>query len=88
MMRMISPHAPRRSSRASTRATNLSLDAALVDEAKQLGVNISLAAARGLEQAVAKIRAERWLEENRAAFDSYNEYVEEHGLPLEKFRLF
>ena len=73
---------------ASTRPTNLSLSTALVDEAKALGVNISLAAAWGLEQAVAKTRAERWLEENRAALDSYNEYVEEHGLPLEKFRLF
>ncbi len=87
-MRMVNPRISVRSSRASTRATNLSLAAALVDEAKELGVNISLAAARGLEQAVAKIRSERWVEENRAAFDSYNEYVEEHGLPLEKSRLF
>ena len=71
-----------------TRPTNLSLSAALVDEAKDLGVNISLAAAWGLEQAVAKSRAERWIEENAKALDSYNEYVEKHGLPLEKFRLF
>ena len=71
-----------------TRATNLSLSAALVDEAKELGVNISLAAASGLEQAVAKRRAERWLEENAAAIDSYNDYVEKNGLPLETFRLF
>ena len=87
-MRMVSPHVSMQSRRASTRPTNVSLDVALVDEAKELGVNISLAATWGLEQAVAKIRAERWVEENRAAFDSYNEYVEEHGLPLEKFRLF
>ena len=77
---------PRRGSR--TRATNLSLSSALVDEAKALGVNISLAAASGLEQAVAKRRAENWLEENEAALDSYNSYVERNGLPLEKFRLF
>lgn len=88
-MRMVDPHVSRRSTRAaSTRATNLSLDAALVDEAKALGVNLSLAAAWGLEQAVAQIRADRWVAENRGAFDSYNESVEEHGLPLEKFRLF
>lgn len=78
-----------RSSRgAANRATNLSLNAALVDEAKALGVNISLAAAWGVEQAVARTRAERWIEDNAEALDSYNEYVERHGLPLEKFRLF
>ena len=71
-----------------TRATNLSLSAALVDEARQLGVNISLAAASGLERAVAQRRAERWLEENAAALNAYNDFVETNGLPLEKLRLF
>jgi antitoxin CcdA len=73
---------------AGTRPTNVSLNVALVDEAKALGVNISLAAASGLEQAVKQARAERWLEENQAALDAYNEYVQKHGLPLEKLRLF
>jgi antitoxin CcdA len=71
-----------------TRPTNVSLSAALVDEAKALGVNISLAAASGLEQAVARRRAERWAEENSDALDSYNAYVQKNGLPLEKLRLF
>ena len=71
-----------------TKPTNVSLDAALVEEAKELGVNISLASAWGLEQAVKKARAERWLEENREALDSYNEWVEANGLPLAKYRLF
>jgi antitoxin CcdA len=74
--------------RGTTAATNVSLDAALVAEAKQLGVNISQASNRGLEKAVKKARAERWLEENRAALDSYNEWIEANGLPLEKYRLF
>ena len=78
-----------RSKRAApTRPTNLSLSASLVDEAKALGVNISVAASAGLEQAVARSRAERWLKENAAALDSYNDYVEANGLPLEKSRLF
>jgi antitoxin CcdA len=80
---------PLRSKRpAATRPTNLSLSASLVDEAKKLGVNISLAAASGLEQAVARRRAERWIEDNASALESYNQYVEENGLPLEKSRLF
>ena len=71
-----------------TRATNVSLNAALVEEAKALGVNISLAAASGLEQAVSRKRVERWTEENGEALVSYNEYVETHGLPLSSYRLF
>ncbi|MEP7130345.1 MAG: type II toxin-antitoxin system CcdA family antitoxin [Sphingomicrobium sp.] len=74
--------------RGRARPTNVTLNAALVDEAKALGVNISLAAASGLEQAVAKYRAEIWAEENAAALASYNDFVEENGLPLEKSRLF
>ena len=73
---------------AATRPTNLSLSAALVDEAKELGVNISLAASSGLERAVAEKRAERWLDENCAALESYNQFVAKNGLPAEEFRLF
>ena len=71
-----------------TKPTNVSLDASLVEEAKKLGVSISQASNRGLEEAVKKARRERWLEENKEALDAYNDYVAEHGLPLAKYRLF
>ncbi len=74
--------------RRKTTATNVSLDAALVGEAKELGVSISQASNRGLQEAVKKARAERWLEENREALESSNAWVEANGLPLEKYRLF
>ncbi len=32
--------------------------------------------------------AEIWLAANREALDSSNAYVEEHGLPLAKYRMF
>lgn len=75
-------------SKPRTRATNVSLDAALVAEAKALNVNISLASARGLEAAVKAARSALWLEENKAALDAYNAWIAEHGLPLAKYRLF
>ena len=87
-MRMNAPHHKRRARPAATRPTNVSLDATLVAEAKDLGVNISLASAQGLEKAVKKARSERWLEENRAALDSSNAWVEANGLPLAKYRTF
>lgn len=70
------------------RATNVSLRSDLIEEAKQLGINISEACEQGLEKEVAKTRAEQWLEENRAALESSNAYVEKHGLPLARFRQF
>jgi len=71
-----------------TKPTNVSLDAALVQEAKALGINISQASSWGLEQAVKKARAEKWLKENQEALESSNRWMESNGLPLEKYRLF
>ena len=88
-MRMSSQTSPARPKRLpATRPTNLSLSASLVDEARDLGVNISLAAAAGLEAAVAKRRAEEWLKENGEALEVYNDFIKTNGLPLDKSRLF
>lgn len=70
------------------RATNVSLNAQLLAEARALDVNISRAAEQGLAQAIAEKRAALWLEENRAALDSSNAFVERQGLPLAKYRGF
>lgn len=29
-----------------------------------------------------------WLEESQAAFEDYNRYIEEHGIPLAEYRQF
>jgi antitoxin CcdA len=68
--------------------TNLSLDDALVAEARALGVNLSRAAETGILAAIRAETARRWQEENRGALLSSNAYVAEHGLPLAKHRLF
>ena len=68
--------------------TNVSLAAALVAEAKKLGVNVSQAAEAGLAAAIAHRRQERWLVENQAALESSSAYVEQRGLPLAKHRAF
>ncbi len=74
--------------RARKRATNVSLDVRLLDEAKALGVNISRACDRGLALQIAEERGKRWLKENKAAIESSNDYVERHGLPLAPHRRF
>lgn len=70
------------------RPTNVSLSQGLVNEAKALGINLSRACERGLAQEIAEARAAQWLEENRDAIASWNEYVESNGLPLARFRQF
>lgn len=74
--------------RGTRRTTNVSIDARLLDEARALQVNISRAAEQGLAQATAERRALLWLEENQAALESSNEYVEQRGLPLARYRSF
>ena len=73
---------------APKRATNISLRSDLIDEARRLNINISQACERGLEKEVTKTRGEQWVEENRAAIDYWNAYVEENGLPLARYRQF
>ena len=70
------------------RATNLTVDPVLFDEARALDINLSATFEASLRDAVRKQKAEQWLEENRAALDGYNTWVEQHGLPLEKYRQF
>lgn len=79
---------PRASTNAARQAANLSIDANLMKEAKGLDVNVSRAAEAGIAEAVAAEKARLWKIENRAAIESWNAYVEEHGLPLAEFRQF
>jgi antitoxin CcdA len=74
-------HTPRK-------ATNVSLAAALLAEAKSLSINVSQAAEAGLARAVAEKRAELWLTANREALESSNAFVEKNGLPLAHHRTF
>ncbi len=70
------------------RATNVSLAAHMVDEAKDLGINVSEACQAGLAAALKKQREAKWLAENREALEWSNEYVRKHGLPLARYRQF
>jgi antitoxin CcdA len=75
---------PKRLNERDRRATRVSLRVDLVEEAKRLNVDIDEACERGLSAELSKA----WLEKNQAALESWNKYVEEHGLPLAGYRLF
>jgi antitoxin CcdA len=70
------------------RATNLSLNAKVLDAARELGMNLSQTVDALLADEVRKRYWERWNEENKQAIEHYNARIEREGLPLAKYRTF
>jgi antitoxin CcdA len=73
---------------APKRATNLSLNAKVLDAARELGMNVSQTVDALLTAEVRKRYWERWNEENKDAIAAYNARIEREGLPLAKYRSF
>jgi antitoxin CcdA len=73
---------------AARKAANLSLDSALLSQARDLDINLSRAAKDGIANAVKAERERRWLEENAEAIRAERNDIEKNGLPLAKYRLF
>jgi antitoxin CcdA len=69
------------------RATNLSIDAEVLEKARDLKINVSRAAEDGVRRAILREEAKRWAEENADVIRSTNEYISKHGLPLQKYRV-
>jgi antitoxin CcdA len=74
-MRMKRAHAP-----TGRRATNLSLDQALVAEAQALKLNVSRIVEDRLREVVQAERGRRWLEDNREGFEAFARFVDKHGI--------
>jgi antitoxin CcdA len=70
------------------RATNLTLNAKVLDMARELGMNISQTVDTLLAEEVRKRYWERWNDENKDAIAAYNERVEREGLVMQKYRTF
>jgi antitoxin CcdA len=69
-------------------ATNISLNAAMLAEAKELGVNISQACEAGLSRELKSVRETKWKNENKATMQAWNEWTEKNGIPLAEHRRF
>lgn len=67
---------------------NLSLDTGIAAAAREAGLNLSQISEASLAAAVREARRARWQEDNRAALESSNAWVEENGLPFAKHRRF
>ena len=69
------------------RAVNLFVDADLLDEAKRMRINLSDLLERRLRTIVRAEREKRWVEENREAIESINQFIDRHGLLASRLRL-
>jgi len=74
--------------KSAKRSANLSLNAQVLDMARELGMNISATVDALLAEEVRKRYWERWNEENKAAIEHYNARIEREGLPLARYRSF
>ncbi len=71
---MLSKRSPRK------RAVNVFVDGDLIDDARRLQINLSETLEGRLRRLVKAEREKRWLEENRAAIEAYNERVAREGI--------
>ena len=70
------------------KATNITLSADVLSEAKALGINISQACDQFLRGVVKQEQARRWQADNAEFIAAYNEGVARDGLPLDAWRSF
>ena len=74
------PEVPRK------RSVNVSIRADLADEAKAFGTNMSALLEQAIEDAHRTLRQKKWRDDNRAAIEAWNAWVEENGVPFEDLR--
>jgi antitoxin CcdA len=70
------------------KAVNVSLDTGVVAAARDAGLNLSQVCEAALRTAAKTEQERRWQEDNREAIEANNAWVEKHGLPLAKYRMF
>lgn len=70
------------------KATNITLSADVLSEAKALGINISQSCDQFLRELVRNERERRWQQDNADFIAVYNQTVMNEGLPLDSWQSF
>jgi len=70
------------------KATNITLSADVLTEAKALGINISQSCDQFLRELVRSERERRWQQDSADFIAAYNQTVANEGLPLDSWRSF
>ena len=78
---LFNPAAPKKSA-------NLSINADLLQQAKQLNINLSQTLEQQLVELVRQAQQKQWLAENQNALEEYNRRIEKHGVFSDGLRRF
>ncbi len=70
----------------SRKQDGIEIDERLLQEARDLELDLSRAATDGIARAIKAEKERRWKIENAEAIKADNDYVAKHGLPLAKYR--
>jgi antitoxin CcdA len=73
---------------APKKSANLSINADLLQQAKQLNINLSQTLEQHLAKIVRQVKSEQWLAENRNALNEYNRRIETRGTFSDGLRQF
>lgn len=68
--------------------TNISIDTALLKNAKEHKINLSSILAQALKLRLAEIEKEKWKNDNSVSISTYNKYIRENGVFSEDMRTF
>ena len=74
--------------RAAKKATNLSINSDLLQQAKELKINLSQSLEEYLTQKIIEKRSEEWLVQNQDAIHDYNKKVNSRGVFSDGLRRF
>mgnify|MGYP002782045875 CR=1 FL=1 len=72
----------------STLTVEMNLHQAILSEARNLGLDPETICEGALVEAISEEKRRLWREENREAIEAHHKWVEEHGVPLARYRMF
>ena len=73
---------------APKKSANLSINADLLQQAKQLNINLSQTLEQHLAEIIRQAQRTQWLAENKSAIDEYNRRIEKRGAFSDSLRRF
>ncbi|QWT40335.1 type II toxin-antitoxin system CcdA family antitoxin [Dickeya dadantii] len=70
------------------KTVSVTLEPALLQQAREAGINLSATLAEALKREIRASEAEQWQRENRAGLQELNRITDEHGLLSDDYRTF
>ncbi|MFZ1232829.1 MAG: type II toxin-antitoxin system CcdA family antitoxin [Thiofilum sp.] len=70
------------------RASNLSINSSLLEQARHYKINLSKLLETALIKTIQEKKQQEWLEQNRTALEAYNQRIEDRGVFSDGLRSF